>query len=111
MKDKLFSLFNRAPVLIIVMSVLGLALGFGAFSFTRAFVATSTILQFEGIPLPDFNTDGPQAGLTPQPGETAAPPETGGIPSVQLPEPWDGTSRVTVLGLGWITPTGRQTPR
>lgn len=99
-KEKLFNLLNRAPIIIALMSIIGLALGAGAFSFVREFVATSTIIQFEGIPLPNFDDIGAQTNVTPQSGETPIPVESGAIPSLQLPEPWDGTSRVTLLVIG-----------
>lgn len=100
MKDTLTNLFKRLPVLLIVMSVTGIALGVGAFSTVREFVATSTILQFEGVALPSFNPSEPQAEATSQPGETPAPPDTGSVPALQLPEPWDGTSRISLLVIG-----------
>ncbi len=100
MKDTFTNLFKRLPVLPIVMTLVGIGLGVGAFSLVRGFVATSTILQFEGVALPSFNPSEPQADATPQPGEAPIPPGGGGAPSLQLPAPWDGTSRITLLVIG-----------
>jgi LCP family protein required for cell wall assembly len=77
-------------VVFLVFLVLALVTGVVAFSFTRNFTSSMTILNLPGIALDNGQT-------TVQPGAAAA---SGSQASAVTPEPWDGTNRVTILIMG-----------
>lgn len=73
---------------------LSLVLAIAAFVFVRGFVATWTLTSLPGIAVTR-----PGTVNTPAPGETPVP-EAPPAAQSQLPEPWDGASRVNILVLG-----------
>jgi LCP family protein required for cell wall assembly len=77
-------------VVFAVFLVLALATGVVAFSLARNLTSSMTMLNLPGIALDNGQT-------TVQPGAAAA---SGSEASAITPEPWDGTSRVTVLIMG-----------
>ena len=77
-------------VVFAVFLVLALVTGVVAFNLARNLTSSMTILNLPGIALDNGQT-------TVQPGAAAA---SGSQASAITPEPWDGTSRVTVLIMG-----------
>lgn len=96
---------GRPTVMQIVALFLALGLALGLFIFTRGFVACWQMTALPGIPLPSCfaNTAGADHEMvvdelgTPMP--TVGTP-TSSVPQVELPPPWDGASRVTLLLIG-----------
>ncbi|MFH2102612.1 MAG: LCP family protein [Chloroflexota bacterium] len=94
----------------IVVWVVTLALSIVLFIFLSNFVACWTLTSLPGMALPscatgpvETNPEGTPIGLTPVP--------TLGAPQVELPPPWDGASRVTLLFIGldyrdWVNDEG-----
>jgi len=74
----------------IVFLILALVTGVVAFGFVRNLASTMTILNLPGAPVNNGQTIN-QSGAASQSGSQA---------SAVTPEPWDGTSRVTILILG-----------
>jgi len=83
-------------IVFIVFLILALVTGVVAFSFTRNLTSSMTILNLPGIAFDNGQTKV-------QPGAAAA---SGSQASAITPEPWDGTNRVTILIMAWITATG-----
>lgn len=84
----------------IVLLGLGLALAVVIFVFLRGFVACWRLTAIPGIPLPSCPTGG-EVVTNPEGtplNATLAP--TLNVPQAELPPPWDGASRVTVLLIG-----------
>ena len=94
--------FVRPSLFQWILMGVGLVLAAGIWIFLSSFVACWRVTALPGIPLPTCAGNAPgsvpsQAGETP-----AAQPATPTLsaPQVQMPPPWDGASRVTVLILG-----------
>lgn len=95
---------------IVVMGVALLA-GVALFIFLQGFVACWRLTALPGMSLPSCST-GDIGSVDPestQSGLTATP--TSSIPQMEMPPPWDGASRVTVLLIGldfrdWESGTG-----
>jgi polyisoprenyl-teichoic acid--peptidoglycan teichoic acid transferase len=93
----------------IVLLAAGLALAVGLFFFLRGFVACWRFTALPGMAPSNCGTMGsnPNPQATPEPG-TAGTPEaatdnatpTASAPLTELPPPWDGGSRVTILVIG-----------
>jgi LCP family protein required for cell wall assembly len=100
--------FPRIKVGQIILLVAGLALAVGLFLFLQGFVACWRLTSLPGMPPANCKTlaaNNPQA--TPQPGSEGTPGVTDllstpavSAPALELPPPWDGASRVTVLIIG-----------
>jgi LCP family protein required for cell wall assembly len=82
------------PIGWIAYFVVLIGLAVGAFIFTRNFVKTQQIFRLPGVAIAE-STAAPADN-----GEAALPAPTLDAPDTQLPVPWDGGSRVTVLVLG-----------
>jgi polyisoprenyl-teichoic acid--peptidoglycan teichoic acid transferase len=92
----------------IILLVVGLALAVGLFFFLNNLVACWRLTALPGMPPSNCSTlasNNPQA--TPQPGTEGTPVVTindatpsASVPQENLPAPWDGASRVTVLVIG-----------
>lgn len=93
--EKLRAWLKGLTVKQIIFWTLTLALAAATFILVRNFVATWTLTQLPGIAItqPAKGQATPQAGETPQAEAPAAPAN-------QLPEPWDGASRVNILVMG-----------
>ncbi len=93
----------------IILLAVGLALAAGLFFFLNNFVACWRFTALPGMPPSNCSTmssnPGPQ--VTPEPGTEGTPvastndaTPSASVPQVELPPPWDGGSRVTVLVIG-----------
>jgi LCP family protein required for cell wall assembly len=92
----------------IILLAVGLALAVGLFFFLNGFVACWRLTALPGMPPSNCSTlasNNPQA--TPVPGTEGTPGVTtndgtpsASVPQLDLPAPWDGASRVTVLVIG-----------
>ncbi len=90
----------------------GLAVALGAFFVLSSFVACWTLTALPGIPparcpVQDIAPPPPTSEATAAPGATEIP-ATISAPQAELPPPWDGASRVTILVIGldyrdWIS--------
>ncbi len=95
---------------IILMGV-GLIVGIGLLVFLRGFVACWTLTALPGIALPSCTTvEGVILDPEGTPVATTGTPEAI-APLLELPDPWDGASRVTILLIGldyrdWESDTG-----
>lgn len=109
---------RRVSISQFVWMGVGVLVGVGLFLFLRGFVACWRLTALPGIPPTScgIETSAPipaDPGETPVAGvETATP--TISAPQVELPPPWDGASRVTILVIGldyrdWET--GQGAPR
>jgi LCP family protein required for cell wall assembly len=85
----------------IVLMGAGLTVGIVLFIFLRGFVACWRLTALPGIPLPSCSTGGGTVVVNPEgtPIDATVTP-TLSIPQAELPPPWDGASRVTVLLIG-----------
>ncbi|NOY97860.1 MAG: LCP family protein [Chloroflexi bacterium] len=93
--SKILTALKRLSIGQVVFWVLAFALAVAAFVFTRGFVATWSLTQLPGIAV----TRAADAAATPSPGDAVPTPEVV-APDSNLPEPWDGGSRVTILFIG-----------
>lgn len=98
---KIFPPDGRPTVVEFVLWGLGLVLGVSLFILTRNFVVGWTLTPLPGLPISSLPEELPLSSETPTPQ----------VPQVQLPKPWDGASRVTVLFLGldardWVAGEG-----
>jgi LCP family protein required for cell wall assembly len=92
----------------IILLVVGLALAVGLFIFLQGFVACWRLTSLPGMSPANCKTlaaNNPQS--TPQPGSEGTPGPIDllstppvSAPALELPPPWDGASRVTVLVIG-----------
>jgi len=87
-------ILKNLPIGMIIAWVVALALAIGAFTFLRNFVAQWDMTNLPGMAIVDSPETVPLAEGTPLPEEEVEAPES------NLPEPWDGASRVTILFLG-----------
>ncbi len=92
--DKLLAWFKGLTLKQIIFSGLSLAAAAAVFIFVRGFVATWTLTTLPGIAITQSAPQG-----TPQPNAPTPTPQVV-APESQLPEPWDGASRVNILVLG-----------
>lgn len=88
MKLRMMDGVTRAVLVIFV--VLALTTGVVAFSMVRNLTSTMTILNLPGSPLLEALTGKQESGGAQSPGSAG----------IATPEPWDGTSRVTMLIMG-----------
>lgn len=91
--QKILAWLKRLPFGMIIPWVVALALAIGAFTFLRSFVASMTMINLPGMAVVD-SPEVPGAGGAIQPELEIIAPES------NLPEPWDGGSRVTILFMG-----------
>ena len=94
--------FNRPSIFQLILMGVGLVLAVIFWVFLTGFVSCWQVTSLPGIPLPTCSTSKPNPAAT-NPGgtpiaQTVTP--TLSAPQVQLPPPWDGASRVTVLIVG-----------
>ena len=87
-------ILKSLPIGMIITFVVALALAMGAFSFLKGFVASMEMVNLPGMAVVDLPDATPVAGDAPQPDVAVEAPED------NLPETWDGASRVTILFLG-----------
>ncbi|MBT3188294.1 MAG: LCP family protein [Anaerolineae bacterium] len=87
-------ILKKLPLGMIITWLVALGLAFGAFSFLRNFVASMEMLNLPGLAVVDSPEATPVADGAPQPEVVVEAPES------NLPESWDGASRVTILFLG-----------
>ena len=85
-------ILKNLPIGMIIAWVVALAIAVGAFVFLRDFVASMEMLNLPGMAVVDTLDGAPVAEELPQLEVEA--------PANNLPEPWDGASRVTILFLG-----------
>jgi LCP family protein required for cell wall assembly len=95
--QKIQEWIKNLPVGTIIAFAIALALSVGAFVFTRNFVASFDMVKLPGVAIVDSAQEDTAADDTPQVGEEE---EVADAPESDLPEPWDGASRVTILFLG-----------
>jgi len=111
--------FGRSSVVQLVLILVWLALGIGAFAFVRGFVSCWTITALPGLAPSNCGTV--SGGLdeltindegTPVPSvqDLPAPPPIS-IPASDLPPAWDGASRINILLVGldyrdWVAGEG-----
>lgn len=101
-------LFLRLRIGQIILLVIGLALAIGAFLFLKDFVACWRLTaDLPGVPPEKCNVAAAGSPAASQPGAGETPGAAGSLstatvsaPSLPLPEPWDGASRVTALLIG-----------
>lgn len=91
--QKIVAWLKKLPLGMIIVWVVALGLAIGAFNFLRNFVASMEMINLPGMAVVDSPDATPVADGAPQP-EVIEAPET------NLPESWDGASRVTILFLG-----------
>ena len=108
--DKLKKL-GRPTTTQIILMVVGLVVGIALFVFLRGFIGCWTLTGLPGSALPSCGTS-ETTTLDPEgtPITTTGTPGAS-IPGMELPEPWDGASRVTILLIGldyrdWEADTG-----
>ncbi len=91
--EKLIAWLKGLTVRQMITGGLSLILALAAFVFVRGFVATWTLTSLPGIAVTNAAPADatPGADVTPTPAAPAEP---------QLPEPWDGASRVNILVMG-----------
>jgi LCP family protein required for cell wall assembly len=100
--------FPRIKIGQIILLVAGLALAVGLFIFLQGFVACWRLTSLPGMPPTNCKTlAGNNPLYTPQPGTEGTPGAADlsstpvvSAPALELPLPWDGASRVTVLVIG-----------
>ena len=94
--------FNRPSILQLILMGVGLVLAVIFWVFLTGFVSCWQVTSLPGIPLPTCSTSKPNPAATNPGGTPIAQTETPTLsaPQVQLPPPWDGASRVTVLIVG-----------
>ncbi|MEW6093927.1 MAG: LCP family protein [Chloroflexota bacterium] len=102
---------GRPTMMQIVLMGTGLLLAIVLFIFLQDFVACWRLTALPGIPLPSCPTGG-EVVTNPEgtPIDATLTP-TLSIPQVELPPPWDGASRVTMLFIGldyrdWLEESG-----
>lgn len=80
----------------------GLVLAIGLWVFLSGFVSCWRVTSLPGIPLPTCSNSGPAPVATNASGTPVSPATTPSLsaPEVQLPPPWDGASRVTIMVVG-----------
>jgi LCP family protein required for cell wall assembly len=91
---------GRPTAMQITLTVLSLVVGIFLFVFLRDFIACWRLTAFPGIPLPSCPTGGVIVTNPEGTPESATLTPSLSIPQVELPPPWDGASRVTVLLIG-----------
>ncbi len=103
--------FNRPSIFQIFLMVMGLVLGVLLFIFLSGFVSCWRVTSLPGIPLPTCPGGSAAAPIPTNPGDTPVAETTTptiSAPQVQLPPPWDGASRVTILVIGLRGSTDNQ---
>lgn len=104
--------FNRPFIFQLILMAVGAILAVVLGTFLSSFVACWRVTSLPGIPLPTCSTSKPIQvatilGDTPVT-QTAIPIVS--APQVQLPPPWDGASRVTMLIVGLRGGNGNDCP-
>ncbi len=99
-KQSSFRLDKTNIIILVVFAVLAIATAFGVFSLARNIISTWTMTNLEGLAiLPTSNNPG--ENTNPENPETDPLIEAAVDPiDFEMPEPWDGVSRVTVLLMG-----------
>jgi len=99
MNEKKFDIkkiLKNLPYGMIVAWVVAIAIAIGAYTFLKGFVASMEMVNLPGLAVVDSPNATPVGNDAPQPviEEEVKAPES------NLPEPWDGASRVNILFLG-----------
>ena len=84
--------FKKIPLSRLITWGVAVAVAIGAFIFLRGFIASWNMTNLPGMAVTNSSGDMPAIGVTPTLEVIA--------PEINLPEPWDGASRVTILFLG-----------
>ena len=109
-KQSGFRLDKTNIIILVVFLILAIATAFGVFKFSKDIISTWTMTNLEGLAvLPNETNPAPvENGETDPLVESAADPI-----DFEMPEPWDGVSRVTVLlmGLDYRDWAAGETPR
>jgi polyisoprenyl-teichoic acid--peptidoglycan teichoic acid transferase len=94
--------YNRPSVFQFALFGLGLVLAVVLYIFLSSFVSCWQVTSLPGIRVPSCSGSGPAPVATDVNGTPIAQATPIGVsaPQVQLPEPWDGASRVTVMLVG-----------
>ena len=93
--QKILASLKKLPFGVIITWIVALALAIGAYVFLEDFVASMEMVKLPGMAV----VDAPE--VVPNGDENTAQPEAlVEAPESNLPEPWDGASRVNVLFLG-----------
>ncbi|MDI6769989.1 MAG: LCP family protein [Anaerolineales bacterium] len=100
----------------LILLAVGLLMAVALFIFMRGFIACWQLTSLPGIPPPSCGISAANPRVTPganSEGTPVAPASssTSIAPQVQLPPPWDGASRVTILVIGldyrdWVAGEG-----
>ncbi len=94
--------YSRPSIFQFILMGLGLVLSVVLWVFLTGFVSCYQVTSLPGIPLPTCSSSKPVLVAT-TPGQTpvaqTANPSVS-APQIQLPPPWDGASRVTMLIIG-----------
>jgi polyisoprenyl-teichoic acid--peptidoglycan teichoic acid transferase len=95
-------LFRRPSIFQFILMGLGLILAVGLWISLSGFVSCWQVTSLPGIPLPACSSSKPASAATNPAGTPVAQTTTPTVsaPQIQLPPPWDGASRVTVLIVG-----------
>jgi LCP family protein required for cell wall assembly len=108
--------YNRPTAGQFNLVAVGLVLALAAFLFSTKFVACWELTALPGVvpPVCSFQPKPTDIHQSKTPGLATAFTSTPGIPQAQLPSPWDGASRVTILVIGldyrdWVA--GQGAPR
>jgi len=99
MNEKKFDIkkiLKNLPYGMIIAWVVAIAIAIGAYTFLKGFVASMEMVNLPGLAVVDSPNATPVGNDAPQPviEEEVKAPES------NLPEPWDGASRVNILFLG-----------
>ena len=94
--------FNRPSLFQLILMGVGLVLAIVLFIFLSGFISCWRLTSLPGIPVPTCSSSGPVAVATNASGTPISQTTTPDVsaPQVQLPPPWDGASRVTVMVVG-----------
>jgi len=94
--------FNRPSIFQLILMGVGLVLAVVLWVFLTGFISCWQVTSLPGIPLPTCSTSKSNPVATNPGGTPIAPMATPTLsaPQIQLPPPWDGASRVTMLIVG-----------
>ena len=94
--------FNHPSVLQLILMGVGLVMAAILWVFLTGFVSCWQVTSLPGIPLPTCSTSKSNPVATNPGGTPIAQTTTASLsaPQIQLPPPWDGASRVTMLIVG-----------
>ena len=87
---------RKTQIIVGVLVAIGLAGGIALGNFASNLVAGMSIVNLPGVPVVQESTTNPNV----TPGPDGATPTATLQPLVEMPEPWDGKSRVNILIMG-----------